>query len=244
MPVLTFEGKPYPCEPNETALDCLERQGQIMPASCRSGVCQTCLLHAVEGTPPASAQQGLKDTLRAQGYFLACVCKPQEAMTIARPGAEVVSRISARILERASLNQEILRLTLHCLAPFAHRAGQFVQVHREDGLIRSYSIASLPDQEGTLELHVRRLPGGAMSGWLHDAVRPGDTLTLTGPSGTASICQANRNAICCLSGQDRASRRSGASSTTLCSRDIGETSISITAATSRAASIWWTNCGD
>src|ERR1019366_6954129 len=47
-----------------------------------------------------------------------------------------------------------------------YRAGQFVSLFREDGLARSYSLASLPG-EGALELHVRKIPGGAMSGWLY-----------------------------------------------------------------------------
>ena len=45
------------------------------------------------------------------------------------------------------------------------------------GLTRSYSLASLP-REGTLELHVRRIPGGSMSGWLFDRAKPGDAVQL------------------------------------------------------------------
>ena len=55
-------------------------------------------------------------------------------------------------------------------------------VVREGGLSRAYSIASLPEQ-GELELHVRRVPEGRMSGWFHNEARPGDRVSVLGPSG-------------------------------------------------------------
>lgn len=183
MPTLTFEGKTFSCEPNETVLTSLHRQGVEIPSSCRNGICQTCLLRAVSGTPPTSAQAGLKDTLRAQGYFLACLCKPQEDLAVALPDSGVVTKVPARVVCREYLNREILRLVLQCQEPFAFRPGQFIHLYREDGLIRSYSVAGLPQEDGLLELHVRRLPDGAMSGWLHEKVAPGDVLQVAGPSG-------------------------------------------------------------
>jgi CDP-4-dehydro-6-deoxyglucose reductase, E3 len=57
-----------------------------------------------------------------------------------------------------------------------------VTIIREGGLARSYSIASLAD-DSDLELHVRRITGGKMSGWLHDEARIGDRVSVLGPSG-------------------------------------------------------------
>ena len=76
MPRIFFEKQSYACQDNESVLDCLTGHGVPVPSSCRSGICQTCLMRAVEGAVPLAAQQGLKETLRAQNYFLACVCKP------------------------------------------------------------------------------------------------------------------------------------------------------------------------
>src|SRR5205085_691623 len=58
-----------------------------------------------------------------------------------------------------------------------------------DGLVRSYSLASLhsppglPAGDTLLELHVRKVTGGQMSKWLHDDVAVGEPLELRGPSG-------------------------------------------------------------
>ena len=66
-------------------------------------------------------------------------------------------------------------------AGFDFRAGQFVQLSRpSDGLMRAYSIASLPSED-ELELHVALLSNGKMSGWLREAV--GQNVSLRGPFG-------------------------------------------------------------
>lgn len=182
MPTVTFEGKTYWCNQGETVLNCLTRQGRIIASSCRSGICQTCIMRAVEGTPPSAAQQGLNPTLQVRDHFLACICKPTTDLTVALPGAEDVPRQIATVTDRKMLNAEILRLTLQCSEPFAFRAGQFLHLQRSDGLVRSYSIASLPES-GQIELHIRRLAGGQMSEWIHDALPVNASIEIAGPSG-------------------------------------------------------------
>ena len=66
------------------------------------------------------------------------------------------------------------------------RAGQylslFVNVHGV-ATSRAYSIASSPGQ-GHIDITVRRKPGGFVSPFLIDEVKPGDILEATGPHGT------------------------------------------------------------
>jgi NAD(P)H-flavin reductase len=123
---------------------------------------------------------GLKETLKAQGYFLACACRPENALEVAGAGAEL--RVPARITSLERLSDSVLRVRLRPEERFEYRAGQYVSLLRADGLARSYSLASLPHEE-ELELHVRRVDGGLMSGWLFDAARLGDVLDLQGPTG-------------------------------------------------------------
>lgn len=183
MPRIFFEKQSYTCQDNESVLDCLTSHGVPIPSSCRSGICQTCLMRAVEGEVPLAAQQGLKETLRVQNYFLACVCKPTNDLKVALPDAEVGARTRVTVLAKEVLGGNITRLRLGCALPLDYRPGQFVQLHRDDGLVRSYSIASLPQLEEPLELHIRRLPEGRMSGWIHDTLKTGDTLEISGPTG-------------------------------------------------------------
>ncbi len=78
-----------------------------------------------------------------------------------------------------------LRLALS--RPEMHVAGQHyvVRLTAPDGYTaqRSYSVASAPDESGTVDLTVERLEGGEVSGYLHDVVEVGDELEVRGPIG-------------------------------------------------------------
>jgi len=179
MACVQFEGQNCELQDGESVLEGLLRQGLAIPHSCRAGSCGSCLLRAVAGHVPERAQAGLKDSWRAQGYFLSCLCRPESDLVVSAAGdAQVPASISG--LER--LSHDVLRVRLTCEAALEFRAGQYITLLRADGLARSYSVASLPE-EGDLELHVRRLPQGRMSGWLHEEARVGDRLRIQGPLG-------------------------------------------------------------
>lgn len=182
MAKVMHEARWYPLEPVETVLEGLLRQGVPVPNACRAGACQSCLMRAVSGEVPEKARAGLKETLKARGYFLSCMCRLEPGARLEVAGAEGELRVAARIERLEPLSEDVLRVVLATDAPYDYRAGQYVTVLRGDGLARSYSLASLP-REGTLELHVRRVAGGRMSGWFFDEARPGDVLQLQGPSG-------------------------------------------------------------
>lgn len=78
--------------------------------------------------------------------------------------------------------------TLRLPAPLGHRAGQHVVVRltAPDGYTaaRSYSVASAPGDEPTIDLTVERLDDGEVSGFLHEVAEVGDQLELRGPIGT------------------------------------------------------------
>lgn len=79
-------------------------------------------------------------------------------------------------------------LTLRLPEPLRHRAGQHVvlRLTAPDGYTaaRSYSVASPPTDEPTIDLTVERLEAGEVSTFLHDDVVVGDELELRGPIGT------------------------------------------------------------
>jgi NAD(P)H-flavin reductase len=181
MPTLRHLDRELAPAAGESVLDCLLRAGVAVPSSCRAGACQSCLVRAVDGEPPAAAQQGLKETLRARGYFLSCVAHPTTALTVALSADEEL-RCPARVHSTARLTPQILCLRLLPEAAFPYAAGQFINLLRPDGLVRSYSLASLPGRDPYLELHIRLHPGGQMGGYV-ETLRPGDPVSLRGPSG-------------------------------------------------------------
>jgi CDP-4-dehydro-6-deoxyglucose reductase len=182
---LAFEGREYELASGESVLDCLDRHQAGVPSYCRNGVCQTCLMRVEEGTVSAVAQQGLKDTWKASGWFLSCMCRPAGDMRVAR--CDGAGEFAAQVLEVESLSSRVLRVRLTRPEGFDYSAGQFIQLSRSaDGLMRPYSLASTPD-EPFLELHVAQLPQGKLSGWLASAT--GAQVSLRGPYGECFYVQ-------------------------------------------------------
>jgi len=179
MAQVHFENVTCTLGDGESVLDGLLRSGAQIPHSCKSGVCGSCLLRAVEGEVPPRAQAGLKDSWRVQGYFLACVCHPSSDL---RTASGAGARVPASIAGLRLLSQDVMEVRLKPSEPFEFRAGQYVTLFREDGVARSYSVASLPE-ESEIALHVRHIPNGKMSTWLHSSASTGDPVGLAGPSG-------------------------------------------------------------
>ncbi|MGW5377900.1 2Fe-2S iron-sulfur cluster-binding protein [Nocardia sp. NPDC003999] len=70
--------------------------------------------------------------------------------------------------------------------PIDYRAGQFctfkIAVNGTE-LFRSYSMSSAPETDGELMTTVKRVPGGAVSNWMHDNLSEGDVVELTKAAG-------------------------------------------------------------
>ena len=190
MPTITFEDKTFPLSEGESVLECLVRGGHEIPSSCRSGVCHSCMLRASSGDISAAAQKGLKDAYRVQGYFLACCCYPEGDLTVVRAD-DATRKIAARVLRKEPLNDRVLRVLLESDTPLDYFPGQFVNFVRPGGLVRSFSLASVPALDNALEFHVALVPGGRMSGWLHTEANPGDSLELLGPLGNCFYVAGN-----------------------------------------------------
>ena len=191
MGSVTYRGQIYALRSGETMLDGLLRQGVELPFSCRNGVCQVCIMKAVSGTVPATAQVGIESRLVDKQYFLPCKCKDAD---LAIHDPELADRIlSAVVAEKSLLTDDICRLRLEPNTAFRYHAGQFIHLRRKsDGMTRSYSLASVPEHDYFIELHVRCYPDGAMSRWLKEELRAGDELEFVGPLGDCYYREDNR----------------------------------------------------
>jgi len=68
----------------------------------------------------------------------------------------------------------------------AYEPGQFLTVSPViDGqsVSRCYTLSSTPTRPFTFSITVKRVPGGAVSNWLHDNLRAGSALAASGPAG-------------------------------------------------------------
>lgn len=141
------------------------------------------MLRATKGKVPDSAQQGLKDTLREQQYFLACMCIPDEDLHIV--SADDIELFEhAVVREKKMLANDICQLVIEPAMPLYYHAGQFINLRRNAGLVRSYSLASLPQTDTCLELHIKRFDNGRVSQWLIDELQVGQSVDIQGPYGT------------------------------------------------------------
>lgn len=172
--------------PGESLLDALLRQGMAVPHGCKSGVCQSCLLQADPQTVPSKAQSGLKPAQKQLGYFLSCQCVPEMPMEIHAVDHEREIK-SVKVLEKDWVGVDTLRLRLE--RPFDYRPGQYLNVwhaHADQdtpNIIRSYSIASVPELENFVELHIKVFARGSFSQWVATTLQPGDNLRVQGPLG-------------------------------------------------------------
>lgn len=182
MVEISYEGASHPCEEGESVLKVLTRAGVNIPYSCEKGTCLTCLMKGVDGKIPKEAQKNLQLTLSEQGYFLACLCKPTSSLSVQlADDAVIFGRATVQRVDKVTA--DICRVIIRPSTPLYYRSGQFINIRRFDGLVRSYSIASVPRLDSDLEIHVKRMPSGKMSNWIYEDVNPGDELDLQGPNG-------------------------------------------------------------
>jgi ferredoxin-NADP reductase len=93
--------------------------------------------------------------------------------------------------EVADVTHDVRSFVLRPVQPVAYRfqPGQHLTLTVEmDGqaVSRCYTIASSPWRPDELTITVKRVPGGLVSNWLHDHLRPGDPVTVDGPLGRFS----------------------------------------------------------
>lgn len=72
---------------------------------------------------------------------------------------------------------------------FRYLPGQFITLELQiDGqpVNRCYTLSSTPTRPDRITITVKRVPGGQVSNWLHDHLKPGDRLTALGPAGDFS----------------------------------------------------------
>jgi len=181
MPKVKFGGQSYECG-EQSVLECLTAQGVSIPSGCRSGVCHSCMMCAVEGTVPEKAKAGLKPTLVEQNYFLACTCHPQQDLEVVLPNA-AMGKLQAEVSRIIFLNADILGIKIKPAEPLEYRAGQFINLYMDATTVRSYSLASVPALDDELFLHVRKVPDGVMTGWIFDQLKAGDAITISEATG-------------------------------------------------------------
>lgn len=183
MSTITIKTHQITCHPDETLLDAMLRKNLDVPYDCKSGSCHTCLMRSSDQAPSARAQEGLKPTQKQQNYFLACLCKPDQDMTISLADDADKFITHGKVISKQKLSEDIIELKLEHCDPLSFKAGQFINLMKPDGVFRSYSIANTPNKNNTIEFHIRILPGGRFSKWVDNELAIGDQIPITDAKG-------------------------------------------------------------
>ena len=180
----------------ESVLNAALRQGVMLPYSCKNGTCGSCKGHLESGEVhyPFHPPLALSREEIGEGCALLCQAEPTGDLVIRAREIEAVRdihvrKMPARVIEKKLLAPDVMRIRIKL--PAAQRlqflAGQYLEILLEDGKRRAFSIASPPQSEDEIELHIRHVDGGGFTGWVFDELKVRDILRLEAPLGTFFI---------------------------------------------------------
>jgi len=198
VPVFTVtlktSGRQFPVAAGETVLEAAQRAGIALPYSCRSGVCGSCKATLLRGLCdyPRNPPLALDANELAHHAVLLCQAVPASDLLLAAREVASIHDVARRcvevvVAEKWQLASDVIGLRLKPGAGHSRLnwlPGQYLDVLLDDGKRRPFSIASSPQADGTIELHVRHVAGGGFTSWVSDGLQVGDKLRIEGPLGT------------------------------------------------------------
>jgi CDP-4-dehydro-6-deoxyglucose reductase len=196
--VTLASGTVFEAASDQTILEAASRAGIWLPSACRIGACGSCRAtvssgdyHHIGSTPALSpAERNGRTALLCRAHATSDlrieIAEMPEFPPSERPA------VPARVIGLVRASEQVMRLTLHrpVFIP-----GQFVGIRHADGFDRSFSIANAPRTDGTIELHVGRISGGAFTGHVFEQLRLNDIIHVTGPFGNFTYAPQPRAAI-------------------------------------------------
>lgn len=192
---LTIEplGQSVEVEEGQNLLDACLRAGIWLPHACCHGLCATCKVNVVDGEVDhgEASPFALMDFEREEGKTLACCATLQSDATIEadiddEPDAEVipVRDFVGRVSRIEQLTPTIKALHFELEEPLHFQAGQYVNLEIPGlDMKRAFSLANPPSTGAQVELNVRIVLGGQGTTYLHEKLKEGDEIRLSGPYG-------------------------------------------------------------
>lgn len=190
---LSGSGTEFEVHGGETVLDAALRQGIVLPYSCRTGSCATCKGRVVSGqfAHGKYQEQALSEAERDSGFALLCQAQPLsdlevEAREVAVAEEIEIKLLPCRVVAMNPLAHDVMeiRVKLPQNQRFQYLSGQYIDLLMRDGRRRSFSIANPANEEGVLQLHIRRVPDGYFTNYIFEGMRERDLLRFQGPLGT------------------------------------------------------------
>lgn len=183
----------FQVEPEETLLNAATRQGVRIYSDCQFGGCGTCRIKVVEGAVNYEDEflpMSLSEEEHAEGFAAACQAMLHQNIKVSLanhidelpPPQEITLQVEA-VRELCKGVRE-LSLSGTALSEIDYLPGQYLNIHLDDGRVRSFSMANAKATDGKLILHIREINGGRFTQYELPHLTAGQNLKVTVPVGT------------------------------------------------------------
>lgn len=179
--------------------------GTPLRSDCLSGTCGSCVARCTAGSPvhdPLPGDLVSADEVAA-GLYPTCLARLEgdadfELDYPLAPQPSDPARHAARVIGIEQLAHNVSRVVLELddASDFQFQPGQYLRF-RPPGLraARAYSIASTPADLPRVELLIRHVPGGQVSGWLDSKPENGGRAAVHGPLGGFALDDRGSRAV-------------------------------------------------
>ncbi|EJC61942.1 oxidoreductase FAD/NAD(P)-binding subunit [Alcaligenes faecalis subsp. faecalis NCIB 8687] len=207
--IIRQTGTQFDAQEGQNILQAALENGIVYPYGCRQGRCGGCKTRLVQGQVDLLdySRFALTEAQSARGLILACRAIPRSDVTLDWIGTDDVrGRVPLRQVEGTVVTLEALthdirrvRIRLADEQPLMFFAGQYADIKFGQAPARSYCMANRPG-EAELEFHIRRVPGGVASAYVHTVLEPGERVTLELPKGTSYLREGHGGPMLCIAG--------------------------------------------
>jgi Na+-transporting NADH:ubiquinone oxidoreductase subunit F len=188
-------------------------EGIFIPSACGGrGTCAYCKVKILEGGGPVLptetpylTQNELKENVR-----LSCQVKVKTDIRMEIPEEFfLIKEFTVKVEKIEDLTTDIKGLHLMILSPeegITFKPGQYIQLQVpkyeliKEPEYRAYSISSSVEDHLKLELVITKVPGGAVSTYVHDYMKEGEELLINGPYGDFYLRESNRDILLIATG--------------------------------------------
>lgn len=196
MPRIQIDGGPaFECADDDTILRAALRAGHGFSYACNVGACGNCRFELKDGAVAHLRDDApaWTDRDRKRGRWLGCQARPDGDCLIkvrldpALAPAHPPARRTGRFVGVEVLTHDISEFRFAIDGDDAFLPGQYALIE-PSGVSggRAYSMCNLGG-EGVWSFQIKRVPGGAATTALFDALAEGDTVALDGPYGHAFL---------------------------------------------------------
>ncbi|KAB7627386.1 NADH:ubiquinone reductase (Na(+)-transporting) subunit F [Alkalilimnicola sp. S0819] len=193
---LTVEplGETIEVEEGQTVLDAALRAGVWLPHACCHGLCGTCKVQVVEGEYEHgdASPFALMDFEREENITLACCATAESDLVIEADVEEEPDAERHAVRDYTGTVTAIEDITPTAKAVFIEldgegidfQAGMYINLRLpEVAQARAFSLSNPPSGKKLIELNIRKVPGGEATTYIHEKLKVGDKLELSGPYG-------------------------------------------------------------